>query len=213
MTAQGDLTNEQWEALLADDDSEAVTQPADLDSDEDDEDVIVVRDIRPLAVVVMPEPAEPEQSLDALLEESVEDDLDALLNESTALVQESRLARAVKDRLKRGGQSARERAEDEARLAAWQAKHEWEAVGNCALFNRFACACGEVRDVFAGLMLHERHRHVRTGFRWRAVEASQANLPNEVAVREHATPICFTCAPTKGWDMAKATIWQHNVEH
>lgn len=152
-----------------------------------------------------------EVSLDELLEESVAAaggmSLDDLLEESMTSVREATQAKAARDRVKRGGQSAAERAEDMARIAAWEAAHEWKAEANVALFHNFNCKCGVRTSVFEGLFTRESHKVLSVSQRWRRVEASQANLPNEVAFRDIEKPMCTDCAESKGWATNNAYHW------
>lgn len=131
-------------------------------------------------------------------------DLESLLAESMGAVADERATRAARERLKRGGQSALERAEDAARVAAWEAAHEWEAIASVAMFEDSRCKCGMSARRFAGLFTREAHRHLKTAERWRRVEASDAKLPNETALRVIYSPMCESCAFDKGWDLAKA---------
>lgn len=156
-------------------------------------------------------------ALDDLMQESLEepssgDLLEDLLSESLVQVREQREAKAAKDRLKRGGLSAQERLEDEARIRAWEAAHEWKAEANVSLFIRYICACGSHREVFSGLMQREQHRHLTNhAKRWVAVPSAKADLPNEVLIKEQHMPLCYSCAEVKGWDLTKATVWEERV--
>lgn len=136
------------------------------------------------------------------------DDLDALLSESMAAHTQIVQGRAAKERLRRGGQSEAERREDAARVAAWEAAHEWQAVASVALFHDAVCLCGASTRGFQGLFTRELHRHLRGTQRWRRVEAVQAFLPSEVAIRGVQVPMCGACAFDKGWDISKAYTWE-----
>lgn len=172
----------------------------------------------------------PLPSLEDLLEESVEEandegdavaeeqaaapdalpDLDDLLSQSVAARKESIEAKAARERLRRGGLSARERAEDQARLAAWEAAHEWSAAANVALFGVQVCACGEEHSLFLGLMERQTHRHLKGTQRWVKAETSKAALPNEVCYRKAEVAMCAACCTDKGWPWEQATVWKED---
>lgn len=135
--------------------------------------------------------------------------LDALLSESLASAREASATAAARERLKRGAGTAAERAEDAARIAEWEARREWDAVANVALFHNFTCACGETRtNVFQGLFAREVHRVLGFSQRWRRVTTADASLENEVAIRECQVPMCTACATGKGWDVDNAYGWE-----
>lgn len=135
-------------------------------------------------------------------------DLDALLKESVATRNETVAAKAAKERLRKGGQSARERAEDQARLTAWEAAHEWVNRANVAYFERTVCQCGAVTQLFIGLMQRREHRHLRATMDWKAAATSLAGLPNEVAHRTRQVGMCAECASVKGWATEVAYAWE-----
>jgi hypothetical protein len=135
-------------------------------------------------------------------------DLDDLLKESVTARNDNIAAKAAKDRLKRGGQSTRERLEDLQRLAAWEAAHEWEAKANVAHFGVQVCACGATHSLFFGLMERQTHRHLRTTQRWVKVDTTKAALPNEVVYRTSKAAMCQLCCTEKGWSWSTATVWQ-----
>lgn len=135
-------------------------------------------------------------------------DLNDLLAESMETAKSIAMAKESRERIRRGGQGERERREDEARLREWEAKHEWMAEANVAVFDRQACGCGVTNEVFAGFMQRERHRHLRTGMRWMIAGEAKASLPNEVIVRTKVVAMCGTCAGGKGWPVELATEWK-----
>ena len=132
--------------------------------------------------------------------------LDDLLAESVQEAAKVSATEAARDRLRRGTGNAAERAEDAARIAAWEAQREWDQQANVALFHQFACECGAAESrLFQGLFIREVHRTLGHGSqRWRRVSAADAALPNEVAVSEVATPMCAECAGDKGWAIEAA---------
>lgn len=119
---------------------------------------------------------------------------------------QSKVAQA-RERLKRGGTSAAERAEDLARIARWEALYEWKDDANVALYHRFTCACGAHNTVFEAMMRRQQHRHLRDSRRWVKAETWLPDLPNEVAVRKTSTPICPRCSESKGFDFRNVTEW------
>lgn len=136
------------------------------------------------------------------------DDLDALLEESMGTVKQEAAARAARERLKRGGQSAAERLEDAARIREWEDRNEWRTVANAAVFVQYECACGSLHSVFGGLFAEQDHRHLRQAKRWAAIAQAKADLPNHTFIRAVATPVCYDCAGEKGWSFGNATVWE-----
>lgn len=136
------------------------------------------------------------------------DDLDALLADSLQAERDKLETKLTRERLKRGGLSHTERIEDEARIAAWEARHEWEDVANVGQFRRYDCHCGQHYIVFEQLMVKQRHRHLRDSFRWQQQTASHIALPNETVVRLTPVPACASCLTNKGWDLSTATEWK-----
>lgn len=148
-----------------------------------------------------------DSDLEALLTESI-DPLDELLAESLAATREAADAKIARERIKRGGGSAKERAEDEARIQRWELAHEWKPVANVALFERHECACGRHQTIFRQLMIRQQHRHLHMSQRWQQTTASIADLPSEVVVQKWASPICVQCAPRAGFTFNNVTEWQ-----
>lgn len=151
------------------------------------------------------------QELDDLLEESLEesdDPLNELLAESLAATREALEAKAARERRKRGGQSAEQQAEDAERIRRWELAHEWKAIANVALFERYTCACGRHQTIFRQLMTRQQHRHLRDSQRWQQADAALADLPNEVVVQKWETPMCPACSPQVGFEFRNVTEWQ-----
>ena len=136
------------------------------------------------------------------------DDLNALLADSLESEREKVEAKAARERKKRGGLSQTERIEDEARIAAWEARHEWEDIANVGQFRRYDCACGQHHTVFEQLMVRQRHRYLRDSFRWQQQAASQMALPSETVLRLTEVPVCGSCMDSKGWDFTHSTEWR-----
>ncbi len=134
------------------------------------------------------------------------DDLDALLAESTTAMRDAQAAKAARDRVKRGGLTQRELAEDLERIRAWEAAHEWAAAANAIRFLQQDCECGRSHQIFTGLLRREVHRTMRFSQRWVAVPSALADLPNEVLIARAKVPLCGHCAEGKGWDVTKAMV-------
>ena len=141
------------------------------------------------------------------------DDLDDLLSESLALRNERGAGKSLREQMNRAA-SKEERLEIEATLRAWESRHEWETLANCALFHRQVCACGYEHTHFAGMYYHQKHRSDKHAQRWvSAVQnltgvvelAADAKVPNRTMVEVRNTPICAKCAERMGFDM-------HNTE-
>ena len=136
-------------------------------------------------------------------------DLEDLLAESLALAADAQNAKAAQERIKRGVySSAAERAADAARIEAWRAAHEWDAVAGVALFHEHVCmSCKSEAHVFSGLFVRELHRHVAKTQRWRKVDAVPADLPTEVALYPVEQPMCTACCTPKGWLFENCYGW------
>lgn len=141
------------------------------------------------------------------LEES-DDPLNELLAESLAATREALEAKAARERRKRGGQSAEQQAEDAERIRRWELAHEWKAVANVALFERYTCACGRHQTIFRQLMTRQQHRHLRDSQRWQQADAALTDLPNEVVVQKWQTPMCPACSPQVGFEFRNVTEWE-----
>ena len=152
-----------------------------------------------------------EDELDALLTPEPPDDevdpLDELLAESMATVKDQLEAKLARERLKRGGNTAAQQAEDAERIRRWELANEWQAVANVALFERHRCNCGRQQTIFRQLMQRQQHRYLRDSTRWQAVEAINAELPKEVVVQKWATPMCTECSPQSGFVFEHVTEW------
>lgn len=144
-------------------------------------------------------------------EVSTLDDLDQLLNESVMLRNEKGAGKALRAQMERA-QTREEALEIEATLRAWESRHEWETLANCALFHRQICACGAEHTHFAGMYYHQKHRQDRHAQRWvaavqnltgTATLAANASVPNRTMIETKHTPMCPACAARSGFDMTK----------
>ena len=143
----------------------------------------------------MPDAADPEEGFD---------ELEELLEGAMAERQDAQKVKDARAKAKGGyGLSP----EDEERIRKWELAKEWLPVSNTAIFKRYVCACGYHSTVFEGLMLEQRHRHDKHANRWTTQEASQANLPNNTAIRVKQIPMCQRCANGKGYSLVTDVIW------
>jgi hypothetical protein len=149
--------------------------------------------------------------LDDLLTESVSlrakpkasslDDLDALLDESMQIKAEEAHVKFLRERTKRGGLTAAQAKEDEARIREWEAKREWEIKANVGVWEVRECSCGaEPETVWVGLMHFRQHREKKISSQVRATEQI-ASLPNMIAKQTVKVDCCKVCAGAKGWDL------------
>lgn len=132
------------------------------------------------------------------------DVLQALLEESLGPVRAAREVKAAREKLARGGLTKAERLDTEQRIREWEAKVEWRAIANCALFTQQICQCGTQTTVFSGLLERQVHRTKAATQRWIAVTTSKLDLENEVAVQDHSVGVCASCASPKGFNLSKA---------
>lgn len=128
------------------------------------------------------------------------DELQDLLDESLALKQEEAAIKFLREKQKRGGGTAQERAEDEARIREWEARREWDTKANVAVFEVRECSCGTVETIYSHLMHWQQHKEKRIS---RSVRAHQqiAALPNMIAKQQVKVDCCSKCAELKGWDL------------
>lgn len=137
------------------------------------------------------------------------DDLEALLTEAKDAERTAREAKDARERVKRGGLTASQRAEDEARLRDWEAKHEWRDEANVALFERYRCACGRQQTIFRQLMRKQVHRHLRDSVRYVKMDAQSIHLESEILVQKWETPMCTECAPRNGFSFTTMKIKEY----
>lgn len=170
---------------------------------------------------------EAQRELNALLEEAIAapndegdevaaeqeagelDDLDQLLEESMAPMRAKQETKAFRDQLARGGLSKAERLAIEAKVREWEARVEWEPQANVALFFEQRCKCGQVSLMFGGLLERQIHRRVKSTQRWVSTTVNRLKLPNEIAMQELPTPMCFVCCDGKGYDWGTAKYLDH----
>lgn len=136
------------------------------------------------------------------------DDLETLFAEAMHGARESAEAKNARERIKRGGLSAVERAADAERIRQWELKHEWIAVANVAAFEEHVCmACDTAHRVFTGVLIRQRHRNLQNGaMRWQPGTV-KTGLASEVAIRRIEQPMCEDCAESNGWDLSTWTTW------
>lgn len=143
------------------------------------------------------------------VEQAQEDDfsdLDALVDAAMTSVRAAQETKAARERLKRGGLSAKEREETEARLRRWEAQHEWEAEAHCAHWLIVECkACESQGRIFQGIMTRYKHKTMRSAIRYlpRAIEESA--LPRDIYTRTAQVELCELCAEEAGWTVPEHT--------
>ena len=104
------------------------------------------------------------------------------LNAAIAVQLESRQAaaeaRAAKARLSRLPANSVEAAADRAKIAEWESKHEWKAVGMIAVFEHETCeACDTTGERFVQFLQEEHHRRERGARRLQAKPAPIPTVP------------------------------------
>jgi len=158
-------------------------------------------------VEAMPANPKPQVASEGDDDEASDDfsELDDLLADA---MQERRETLSVAETRKRAKAGFGLSAEDQDRVRRWELAREWLPVANTAVFRRYVCACGFHSTVFEGLFLEQRHRHSSHANRWTAAEASQANLPNDTAIRVKSIPMCQRCAESKGFSLKTDIIWE-----
>lgn len=128
------------------------------------------------------------------------DDLEALLAQATTEHAEKQLAKKSLERLRRGGQSAEQVREDAARVAEWQARHEWRAVANVARFEEQRCdRCASTAYHQEGLFTRRVHRHLAATQDWIRTEVMDSDLPNETWIKRVHVPFCAECCDEVGF--------------
>lgn len=152
--------------------------------------------------------------LDQLLAESKppRDELADLLSESMAIKEEEAHIKYLRERTKRGGLTAEQAREDEARIREWEAKREWKITANVGVFELHECSCGNTTSTWAGLMHAREHRTMKVTGYVRA-SAQIASLPNLVAAQIVKVDCCPACASKHGWDLDKEVdiVWEEGV--
>ena len=132
-------------------------------------------------------------------------DLDAFLAASVESHAAIKAAKEAKARLLKGGGDAVQVAEDAARVRAWEAKHEWRAEANCAIFLEQECeGCGDFQYFLQGTFERQEHRHVKGTRRWEPVEGSKGELDSEVMIQSRLVPFCGECCERAGFTFARS---------
>lgn len=133
-------------------------------------------------------------------------DLNAAIADQLKFKADAAAAKAARDRQKRGGPLAGAAlAEDRDRIAEWEARHEWRAEANIALFERETCTtCETISERFVQFMRLESHRQLRDSQRIIRVDQANAALPNRVYTQSRLVPMCPDCAEAKGWQLHDA---------
>lgn len=159
-------------------------------------------------VEAMPANPKPQVASEGDDDDEASDDFSELDDLLADAMQERRETLSVAETRKRAKAGFGLSAEDQDRVRRWELAREWLPVANTAVFRRYVCACGFHSTVFEGLFLEQRHRHSSHANRWTATEASQANLPNDTAIRVKPIPMCQRCAESKGFSLKTDIIWE-----
>lgn len=123
-------------------------------------------------------------------------DLNAAIAVQLEARQSTAEARAAKTRLSRLPANSAEAAADRAKIAEWESKHEWKAVGMIAVFEHETCeACDTTGERFVQFLQEEHHRRERGARRLQAKPAPIAGLPLRAAIQRRLVPMCPDCAP------------------
>lgn len=130
--------------------------------------------------------------------------LDDLLSESLAIRDEAQATKAMREKLKRGGMPAAERAEIEAKVREWEARKEWLPVATVAVFEHMSCDCGYFSETFSHVMHKQTHRQKSNLTRYVQATTVLPDLPQLVAKQHHEVSICAECATEKGWNLEQA---------
>lgn len=132
------------------------------------------------------------------------DPLDELMAEVTAGMEAKARLRTIREQAKDRRLRPRQRDALASEAREWEAKLEWHAESNCALFLKQRCACGAEHTVFGGFFEFQTHRTQAFTRRWVKVEtALRAGLSQEVLFNRVAVPVCSECAESKGWALAQ----------
>lgn len=136
------------------------------------------------------------------------EDLDDLLASAVAQRDEAKAGVVMREKLKKGGISAAERLETEARIREWEMRHVWNTTANVAVFEHVSCACGFYAEVFSHLMHRQTHKHLANTTRLIVADVWAAGVPQIVAKQHSEVDICSECAAGKGWDMEGAEVME-----
>ena len=105
-------------------------------------------------------------------------------------------AKAAKTRLQRTPPNSAEAAADRARIAEWEARHEWKATAVLAVFEREECTtCETTSERFVQFLREDLHRREAGARRLQAVAEPSKGLPIRPAMQRRLVPMCPDCAP------------------
>lgn len=106
-------------------------------------------------------------------------------------------AKAAKARLQRTPPNSAEAAADRARIAEWEARHEWKATAVLAVFEREECTtCETTSERFVQFLREDLHRREAGARRLQAIPEPTERLPIRPAMQRRLVPMCPDCAPT-----------------
>lgn len=105
-------------------------------------------------------------------------------------------AKAAKARLQRTPPNSAEAAADRARIAEWEARHEWKATAVLAVFEREECTtCETTSERFVQFLREDLHRREAGARRLQAVAEPSKGLPIRPAMQRRLVQMCPDCAP------------------
>ena len=123
-------------------------------------------------------------------------DLNAAIAVQLEARQSAAEARAAKARLSRLPANSAEAAADRAKIAEWEAKHEWRATAVLAVFEREECTtCETTSERFVQFLREDLHRREAGARRLQAIPEPTAKLPIRPAIQRRLVPMCPDCAP------------------
>ena len=128
-------------------------------------------------------------------------DLDAILAESLQEQETAQKMKAKKAAVNRGAFAGKEAAEAKEAVRAWESTYYWIPKARVAIFQPYACSCGNTFKVFSGLHIRQAHKTMVNGReRWVADDGSAAALPKEVKILETIHQgMCEYCAEDDGY--------------
>jgi hypothetical protein len=150
-----------------------------------------------LKEVYMPEPSAPADDLA---------NLNSLLAESLAQVEESRQVRATRKALHENRQNLTVEQKQALRLqiALHELKHEWTAEAEVVSFRIQECSCCRSQSsIFEGFFQRQSHRSSKIS-RWVAqtnAPLDGSTLQREVKLEREEVPVCIACIQNLGYSL------------
>lgn len=131
-------------------------------------------------------------------------DLDSLLSDSLAIVEDNRRLKESRKAIRSGMLTTSEQSELLADIDRLERTREWLPKADVAMFDQQTCqTCGSIHHIFSGLFQRQVHRNMRTLDRWqKSTEAENMGLPKEVKAMQSKIPFCPGCMAAEGYPMA-----------